>query len=273
MTGMDDKLDVLACALQGMRRVAVAFSGGTDSTFLLACAQRTPGVEAFAITVASSLMPDADAAFAESFCTERGIPHQVLRLDPLTQEDIRANEPDRCYHCKRFIMSAVVDAARQLDAQPCDGSNADDEHDYRPGTRAVQELGIASPLAEAGLTKAEIRAAAHEVGLPNWDTPASACVASRIPYGTPLDERVLNSIQQAEAVLHAEGFAQARVRAHGDVARIEVPSDQVDRLMQESLRTRIAEALREVGFAYITADLEGYRMGSLNESIREEHHG
>lgn len=270
---MDDKLDALAHALQDRGRVAVAFSGGTDSTFLLGVAHRTPGVEAFAITVASSLMPDADASFANAFCAEQGIPHQVLELDPLTQEDIRANEPDRCYHCKRFIMSAVVDAARQLGAQVCDGSNADDAHDYRPGTQAVQELSIASPLAEAGLTKAEIRAAARTLGLPNWYTPASACLASRIPYGTPLDRDALQRVQRAEAVLHEEGFAQARVRAHGEVARIEVPPDQLERLMSEPVRTCIARALREAGFAYIAADLEGYRMGSLNEGIREEHYG
>lgn len=272
MTETNEKLRTLECFLKGARRVAIAFSGGTDSTFLAAFAHALPGVQATAITVRSSFIPDADLAFAEAFCAERAIPHVILDVDPLACEEVRANPPERCYHCKRLIMSAIVEAACERGALACDGSNADDAHDFRPGAQAVRELGIASPLADAGLTKVEVRAAAQAVGLPNWDTPASACLASRIPYGVPLEASVLARIAQAEAALRAEGFAQARVRAHGDVARIEVPAVEAGRLFTHPLRQRLAAAVHDAGFAYVAVDLDGYRMGSLNEELQEAAH-
>ncbi len=197
MIDADDKLRALEALLQDAGRVAVAFSGGVDSTFLLAFAACTPGVQATALTAASSLMPDADLSFAEAFCARRSIPHQVIQVDPLSSEDVRANGPERCYHCKRLIMEALTREARVAAAVLCDGSNADDAQDYRPGARAIQELGVRSPLAEAGLTKQEIRAAARALGLPNADAPASACLASRIPYGTPLTPHDLARVAQA----------------------------------------------------------------------------
>lgn len=266
-----EKLRALERRLQEAGRVAVAFSGGTDSTFLLAFAQNALGGQALAITVRSSLMPDADLTFAQTFCEARAIPQVILDVDPLTSEDVRANSPKRCYHCKRLIMAAVANAAHERGALPCDGSNADDALDYRPGTQAVRELGIASPLAEVGLTKQEIRTAARALGLANWNMPAAACLASRIPYGTLLEAAALDAVARAEAALRAEGFAQVRVRAHGNLARVELPKADIARAVSEPLRERITDILHDAGFAYHTLDLDGYRMGSLNEEILEVH--
>ena len=269
MTDADDKLRALEAFLQDAGRVAVAFSGGVDSTFLLAFAARTSGVQATALTAASSLMPDADLSFAEAFCARHGILHQVIQVDPLSSEDVRANGPERCYHCKRLIMEALTRGAHAAAAVLCDGSNADDAQDYRPGARAIQELGVRSPLAEACLTKQEIRAAARALGLSNADAPASACLASRIPYGTPLTPHDLARVAQAEAALREQGFTQVRVRAHGDLARIEALPEEASRFAGASVRARISRALHDAGFAYVTLDLDGYRMGSLNEEILE----
>ncbi len=262
-----EKLRRVDALLMEMGRVAIAFSGGTDSTFLVGHAQGIAGVQATAITVRSSLMPASDAELAARFCAERGIPHIVLEVDPLACADVRANGPDRCYHCKRVIMDAVAAAAAELDAIPCDGSNADDAFDYRPGAAALEELGIASPLAQVGLSKAEIRQAARCEGLPRWDAPASACLASRIPYGTPLAEDALLRVAQAEQILRAHGSSQVRVRAHGDVARIEVPAEDMASLVQPSVRTEVSRMLHGLGFAYVAVDMDGYRMGSLNEGL------
>ncbi len=272
MANMADKLEHLANILRDLQRVTVAFSGGTDSTFLLAFASETPGVEARAVMASSPLMAQADRAFAMEFCESRGMPLQVLDVDPLAREEVRANNPERCYHCKRLIMAAVQEAARAQNATVCDGSNASDAHDYRPGMQALRELGIRSPLAEAGLTKQEIREAARARQLPNWDTPASACLVSRIPYGTPLTEEALERIATAEEALRQAGFVQVRVRDHGNLARIEVAPEEAVRLVEEPLRRQVDEALTALGYTYICMDLRGYRTGSLNEEL-EGHRG
>lgn len=266
---MQDKLQVLERILTGAGRIAVAFSGGTDSTFLLAFAAALPQVDALAITVSSPLMPDPDLAFARRFCEERGIRHVICEVDPLADAQVRANTPERCYLCKRIIMGAVKEEAQRAGARACDGSNADDVDDFRPGRRALEELGIESPLEKARLTKREIRRAAREMDLPTWNKPASACLASRIPYGTPLDERVLRQVSQAECALMRLGFTQVRVRAHGEVARVEVAPEEMERLLSASVREEANRALSNLGFAYVAADLAGYRQGSLNEGVEE----
>lgn len=269
MVATSDKVRHLQHILQDIGRVAVAFSGGTDSTFLLAFAHETPRVETIGITVSTPLVPEEDLAFTRTFCEGRGIRHIVLEADALACDDVRLNPPDRCYHCKRIAMGDIVEAASAFDAVVCDGSNVDDAGDYRPGMRATSELGIESPLAQAGFTKSEIREEARKLNLPNWNKPASACLASRIPYGTPLDAETLTKIGKAEAFLHNEGFPQVRVRVHdnGTVARIEVPPEQIAQLCADQLRDRIIDQLRKLGFAYVSCDLQGYRMGSLNELL------
>ena len=264
---LSDKLDELSAILRGYRRVVVAFSGGVDSTFLLAYAAQTDGVEATGVMVSTALVPDSDLEFARRFCDERGIDLIVVEVDALGCADVRDNPPDRCYHCKKLDMGAVMDVAADMGAIACDGMNVDDASDYRPGTLATEELGIRSPLAESGFTKQDIRKAAKALGLPNWDKPASACLASRIPYGTPLDADTLRRIGKAEAMLRAEGFPQVRVRMHGDVARIEVPADRIPELCSDPLRQDVAARMHEMGFAYVSCDMLGYRTGSLNEQL------
>ncbi len=269
VTRTSDKLQHLQRSLTEAGHVAIAFSGGTDSAFLTAFAHAMPEVKVRALTVASPLMPVEDMRLARAFCQEQGIPHEVHEVDLLSDADIRANTPKRCYLCKRKIMGALKGIAEEKGAVLCDGSNADDAHDIRPGERALQELGILSPLADAGLTKAEIRDCAHTMGVPQWDKPASACLASRVPFGCVLDEALLCRIANAEACLRERGFRQVRVRAHGDVARIEVPSCDLERLMQFDMRKAVSRELHSVGFAHVSVDMDGYRMGSLNEGVLE----
>lgn len=261
------KMERLTEILEDAGRVAVAFSGGTDSTFLLAFAHKVLGNDAIGITISTPLIPDEDMAFAKEFCRERDIEHIVIEVDALACEDVRLNPPDRCYHCKKLDMGAVIEKAKELGAVACDGANVDDAGDYRPGMKAAAELGILSPMAEAGLTKREIREQSRELDIPNWDKPASACLASRIPYGIALDAETLRRIGKAEELLRAKGFPQVRVRAHGDLARIEVPAEQIEAICASPTREHVDDALRNLGFAYVTCDMQGYRMGSLNEAL------
>ena len=268
-TGLDAKLLKLDDILTEMGKVAVALSGGIDSTFLLARAHEVLGDNAIGITVTTPLVPESDIAFTQDFCEEFGIKQLLIEVDALGCADVRENPPDRCYYCKKMDMGAVMEAAREIGAVACDGMNIDDADDYRPGTKATSELGMRSPLAEAGFTKSDIRMAAKDMGLSIWDKPASACLASRIPYGTPLDAETLRRIGKAEELLREKGFRQVRVRVHdnGDLARIEVPADQVAKLCDDPICTDIVDGLKALGFKYVSCDMQGYRMGSLNEQL------
>lgn len=264
------KVDKLQFLLKSYGCVAVAFSAGVDSTVLLKAAKEASGTEqVLALTVQSPLVPAADVEEAVKFCREEGIRHEVIQLDPLIYYDVRTNPPQRCYFCKRLIFGKLREMAGQQNiVHLLDGSNVDDGHDYRPGRQALRELGVLSPLLDAGFTKADIRAYAKELGLKVAQKPSAACLASRIPYGEVLSVEKLQRIEQAEKFLHEEGFTQLRVRSHEDMARLELLPEDMERFMTGGLYEKAVPKLKELGFAYVTLDLEGYRMGSMNEALK-----
>lgn len=248
--------------------LAVAFSGGTDSAFLLKTAHDVLGSRCVAVTSVSVFVPGRDLEEAKRFCREEGIRHILCETDILAQEGVAANPPDRCYLCKKALFGAMKSLAASLGIPHlAEGSNTDDTGDYRPGRKAIRELGLLSPLLDCGLGKADIRALSRALGLPSWDKPASACLASRIPYGEMIDPKILASIDLAEQYLAELGFRNARVRAHGSLARIELLPDDIPRLMGDGLRASVGSRLKALGFTYIACDLSGYRMGSLNEAL------
>ena len=261
------KIKRLRASLREIGSAAVAFSSGVDSTFLLRVAHEELGDRAVAVTVRSPLIPRHELDEAAAFCRQEGIRHEVIDFDALSAPAVVANPPDRCYHCKKEVFGLILAFARAAGlAAVLEGSNLDDDGDYRPGRRAIKELGIRSPLHEAGLSKAEIRALSREMGLPTWDKPSFACLASRFPYGERLTVAVLERVERAERWLREElGLTQLRVRSHGDLARIEVPPDDIPRLAARA--AEIAAAFKGLGFAYVTLDLQGYRTGSLNETL------
>ena len=263
---MQDKLIRLRAILEVLGSVAVAYSGGTDSAFVLAVARDALGDRALALTADSPSVPRVELEAARAIAAGLGVQHVILPTAELDDPAYRANTPDRCYFCKsHYLDELLAYALAHGCAALVDGANADDLGDYRPGQKAARERGVRSPLQEVGLTKAEIRALARARGLPNWDKPAAACLASRIPYGTPVTSEVLSQIERAEEHLHRLGFRQVRVRHHGAVARIEVESAELARAVE--LRADIVAALREAGFTYVTLDLAGFRSGSLNLTL------
>ncbi len=216
----------------------------------------------------SHVLAPTDLSDAKSFCEAHGIRQIILEIDEFSIPGFKQNPPDRCYLCKKGIFHEILEAAaRHGFAQVAEGSNVDDLGDYRPGNRAIKELGIASPLLQAGLTKDEIRQLSHELGLPTWNKPSAACLASRFAYGEEISVEGLVMVAQAEAWLRERGFRQLRVRVHGKLARIEVEPERVGELMQEPLRSDTVRRLKEIGFQYVTVDLAGYRMGSMNEAL------
>lgn len=249
--------------LRGMSSVAVACSGGLDSSLLLAAACQVLGQRVLALTVATPYMASQEIAEAKELTAWLGVRHRVLEL-PMP-ESITNNPPDRCYRCKRALFAELkAVAAEEGFAWLADGSNRDDLADYRPGMRALGELAVRSPLLEAGLGKSEIRRYAQALNLPVWDKPASACLLTRLPHDTAVDLHVLRRVEASEQALRALGFGAVRVRCHDDLARIEVDRAEHPRLLDEAVAEQVAAALTACGFRYVTLDLQGYRMGSFN---------
>ena len=266
---LNEKYRKLIGHLEGFGNCAVAFSGGVDSTFLMAAAHEALGDRAAAFTAVSDAIPEREQREAEEFCISHGIRLSVVRANEMESGIYRSNPPDRCYHCKKIIFRKIIDEAAAAGFQTvAEGSNVDDEGDYRPGLKAIQELGVRSPLRETGFTKAEIRSLSKEMGLPTWSKPSYACLATRIPYGEEITPEKLKRIGLAEQFLIDQGFEGMRVRSHGNLARIELPSERVRELADEKIRGKVAAYFRELGFGYVTLDLEGYRTGSLNEGLK-----
>ena len=263
------KLDRLKKYIADLGSLAVGFSGGVDSSLLLAVAHEVLGERLIAVTGADASVPEREVNEAIAFCKERGIRHIICKVDPLKEEGYRHNGPDRCYFCKHGIFTEVKKIADENGIEyMAEGSNMDDIGDYRPGLRAAAELSVKSPLREAELTKSEIRLISKAMGLPTWSKPAYACLASRFVYGEEITEEKLHMIDTAEQFLIEHGFFEERVRMHGNLARIEVPPADIPKLAAEELREKIYDKFREIGFLFVTLDLKGYRLGSMNATLK-----
>jgi pyridinium-3,5-biscarboxylic acid mononucleotide sulfurtransferase len=256
-------------SLRALDSVLVAFSGGADSAYLAWAAHRVIGRRALAMTALSASFSAHDREQAESFARATGICHEFIETREFENALYVANNPDRCYFCKDelFHRMETIASERKFDAIAY-GLNADDTHDFRPGHRAAREHRVLAPLLGAGLRKAEIRELSRHAGLQTWDRPASACLSSRVPYGTAVTPELLRKIERGEAALRALGFRQFRVRAHGDLARIELAAEELERGLDREMARRIADQLKEAGFVFAALDLEGYRQGSLNSVLK-----
>jgi uncharacterized protein len=266
----NEKYQKLKEILTGMGSILVAYSGGTDSTLLLKVAHDVLGDKAVAMTAVSASLPAADRLEAEENARLIGSKHILVESDETSDPEYLANTPNRCFFCKKETYGKLTAYAEQHGFHVIvDGTNADDTGDYRPGRKAASEYHVRSPLLEAGFTKAEIRQLSKELGLPNWDKPAAACLSSRIPYGTTITLEALSQVERAEALLHGLGLRQLRVRHHGPVARIEAEPDDFPRLLEH--RNEIVTTLKAIGYAYVSLDLAGFRSGSMNDVIQKTH--
>jgi len=263
------KSERLEKIIKGYGKIAVAFSGGVDSTFLLKTVNDLSNVNTVAFTFVSAVFPKQEIDFTRTFCADEGIDHIIIEVPLLDNEDFIKNTETRCYTCKKLLFEHAVELAGELDiTHICEGSNADDESDYRPGKKAIKEMGILSPLKEAGLTKDEIRFLSRKMNLPTWEKPAMACLATRIPYGKSITKTQLSMIEKAESYLADLGFSQVRVRIHDDVARLEIMPEDFEKMISPLIREQVYSELSDIGFSYVSLDLKGYRTGSMNESLK-----
>ena len=249
-------------------KLAVAFSGGVDSTYLVYKAHEVLGDNALAVTIRSQVLINEDFEWTSEFCKKIGVKQVVIECDVFDSEQFENNPPDRCYYCKKMDFDAIKKAASEYGfTEVADGSNVEDTGDYRPGMRAMKELGIISLLKESGLTKKDIRALSKEAGLATWDMPAAACLASRFVYGERITAEGLKRVELSEKFIRDLGFSGIRVRVHGDLARIEASPDDIALLSYSRTRKEITDELKKLGFRYVTLDMQGYRMGSMNEAL------
>ena len=264
----DDKSEKLDSILNSIGSAVVAFSGGVDSSFLLHRAHKIKNGAVYAVTIKTPYMSEREIEEAIRFAEKFGIKHKIINID--TPEIIKQNPVERCYYCKKELFSRLFDFAKSINCETIlDGSNFDDTKDFRPGMKALKELSVRSPLLEAGLTKNEIREFLRKEGLDIWHSPAMTCMLTRIPYNTEIKQETLNMIEEAENFLFDKGYAGTRVRIHDDVARIECFNDFIEKIIINPDRKLITERLKEIGFKYISLDMEGYRTGSMNPEKQE----
>lgn len=268
MVSLQDKELRLRTLLRSYSKLAIAFSGGVDSTLLLSLAAEEIPDSVIAVTSHVPMTSAKEFEEAKLFCEEQGVNQLICMPDVLSLDQVRMNSPERCYYCKTMLFSSMKDAAAENGYYViADGTNVDDLADYRPGMKAIKELNVVSPFLEAGFTKKDIRDLSLRLSLPTWNKQSNACLATRIPYRQELSYDLLSRIDQAEELLHTLGFMNVRLRVHNDVARIEIGLDQFTKLLDDSVRELIIEQVKELGFSYITLDLEGFRTGSMNTEV------